>query len=222
MTIINTLFSEKKVFIIFCVLEIIIISFLLLFSNRKKNIYHSNTIKLTNKIEVPIPVGDGQYGTSWWLDKKDYSKIFKCNILDRNKKYNTVSFSSGGVIVNFEKKEMIGDKNLAGSHFILRNEQGDIVEEWTSTDTAKTIEKLTPGQYTLSEVQAPDGYVLNKSALTFEVAKTGDIQVVTMFDALEVKVPNTSQNSLLYLFIGTITIMTGLSIFGYTYYKKKA
>ena len=82
--------------------------------------------------------------------------------------------------------------------------------------------KLTPGQYTLSEVQAPAGYVLNNSALTFEVAKTGDIQVVTMFDALEVKVPNTSQNSLLYLFIGTITIMTGLSIFGYTYYKKKA
>lgn len=107
MTIINTLFSEKKVFIIFCVLEIIIISFLLLFSSRKKNIYHSNTIKLTNKIEVPIPVGDGQYGTSWWLDKKNYSKIFKCNILDRNKKYNEVSFSSGGVITNFERKDNI-------------------------------------------------------------------------------------------------------------------
>ena len=135
---------------------------------------------------------------------------------------DVVYFANDYTRVNFEKKEMIGGKNLAGAHFILRNEQGDIVEEWTSTDTAKTIEKLTPGQYTLSEVQAPDGYVLNKSALTFEVAKTGDIQVVTMFDALEVKVPNTSQNSLLYLFIGTITIMTGLSIFGYTYYKKKA
>src|SRR5699024_5261473 len=135
---------------------------------------------------------------------------------------DVVYFANDYTRVNFEKKEMIGGKNLAGAHFILRNEQGDIVEESTSTDTAKTIEKLTPGQYTLSEVQAPDGYVLNKSALTFEVAKTGDIQVVTMFDALEVKVPNTSQNSLLYLFIGTITIMTGLSIFGYTYYKKKA
>ena len=133
-----------------------------------------------------------------------------------------VYFANDYTRVNFEKKEMLGGKNLAGAHFILRNEQGDVVEEWTSTDTAKTIEKLTPGQYTLSEVQAPAGYVLNNSALTFEVAKTGDIQVVTMFDALEVKVPNTSQNSLLYLFIGTITIMTGLSIFGYTYYKKKA
>ena len=123
--------------------------------------------------------------------------------------------------VNFEKKEMLGGKNLAGAHFVLRNDQGEVVEEWTSTDVVKTIEKLIPGQYTLSEVQAPSGYVLNQASPTFEVEKTGDVQVVTMFNALEVKVPNTSKNSLLYLFIGTIIIMTGLGIFGYTYYKKK-
>ena len=133
-----------------------------------------------------------------------------------------VYFANDYTRVNLEKKEMIGGDNLAGAHFILRNEKGEVVEEWTSTDTAKTIEKLTPGQYTLSEVKAPDGYVLNSSPLAFEVEAIGDVQVVTMYDALEVEVPNTSQNSLLYLFIGTITIMTGLSIFGYTYYKKKA
>lgn len=70
--------------------------------------------------------GDGQYGTSWWLDKKDYSKIFKCNILDRNKKYDNVSFSSGGVIVNFEKKDNLEkyyyiDDNL---HLLLVGSSG--------------------------------------------------------------------------------------------------
>ncbi len=70
--------------------------------------------------------GDGQYGTSWWLDKKDYSKIFKCNILDRNKKYDTVSFSSGGVIVNFERKDNLEkyyyiDDNL---HLLLVGSSG--------------------------------------------------------------------------------------------------
>ena len=59
LTIINTLINEKRVFIIFCAFELIIITLLLLFSNRKKNIYHSNTIKLTNKIEVPVPI-------RWW------------------------------------------------------------------------------------------------------------------------------------------------------------
>lgn len=125
-TIINTLINEKRVFIIFCAIELIIVTLLLLFSNRKKNIYHSNTVKLTNKIEVPVPIGDGQYGTSWWLDKKDYSKIFKCNILDRNKKYDKVSFSSGGVIVNFEKKDNLEkyyyiDDNL---HLLLVGSSG--------------------------------------------------------------------------------------------------
>lgn len=49
---------------IFGVSEIIIASFLLLFSNKNKNIYHSEKIKLTDKIEVPKPVGEGQHGTS--------------------------------------------------------------------------------------------------------------------------------------------------------------
>lgn len=70
--------------------------------------------------------GDGQYGTSWWLDKKDYSNIFKCNILDRNKKYDTVSFFSGGVIVNFERKDNLEkyyyiDDNL---HLLLVGSSG--------------------------------------------------------------------------------------------------
>lgn len=88
----------------FIILEIIIASFLLLFSNKRKNVYHSDKIKLTDKIEVPKPVGEGQHGTSWWLNKKDYEKVFKYNIIDRNKNYNNVTFDSGGVIVNYERE----------------------------------------------------------------------------------------------------------------------
>lgn len=93
--------------VIFIILEIIVASFLLLFSNKTKNIYHSDKIRLTDKIEVPKPIGEGQHGTSWWLDKKDYSKVFKCNIIDTNKKYDKSVFDSGGVIVNFEKENNI-------------------------------------------------------------------------------------------------------------------
>lgn len=101
-------------------------SFLLLFSNKTKNIYHSDLIKLTDKIEVPKPVGEGQHGTSWWLDKKDYNKIFKYNIIDANKKYNKSVFSSGGVVVNFEKENSLEkiyyiDDNL---HLLLVGSSG--------------------------------------------------------------------------------------------------
>ena len=115
-SIVTTLFTNKIVLVIFIVLEIIVASFLLLFSNKTKNIYHSDKIKLTDKIEVPRFVGEGQHGTSWWLDKKDYNQIFKCNIIDTNKKYDNSVFDSGGVIVNFEK-----ENNLEKIHYIDDN-----------------------------------------------------------------------------------------------------
>ena len=87
----------------FVVIELMIASFLLLFSNKNKNIYHSEQVELTPKIKVPKPVGQGQYGTGWWLNKKDYNKVFKCNLIDRTKPYNEVAFDSGGIVTHFER-----------------------------------------------------------------------------------------------------------------------
>ena len=82
----------------FIIIEIMVASFLLLFTNNKKNIYHSEQVELTPKIKVPKPVGQGQYGTGWWLNKKDYNKV----LIDRTNSYKEVSFESGGVITHFE------------------------------------------------------------------------------------------------------------------------
>ncbi len=88
----------------FIIIEVIVASFLLLFISNRKNIYHSEQVELTPKIKVPRPVGDGQYGTSWWLGKKEYNKVFDCNIIDRNNLYQTSSLKSGGVITGIEKE----------------------------------------------------------------------------------------------------------------------
>lgn len=100
----------------FLLLETMVASFLLFFSNHKKNIYYSEQVELTPKVKVPKPVGQGQYGTGWWLDKKDFDKVFKCNIIDRTKPYNEVSFDSGGIITNFES-----DGNKDKVYFIDKN-----------------------------------------------------------------------------------------------------
>ena len=102
--------------VIFVIIELIVASFLLFFSSKSKNIYHSEQIELTPKIKVPKPVGDGQYGTGWWLDKKDFGKVFNCNVLDRNKPYNEVSFESGGIVTHFER-----DGNNDKVYFIDKN-----------------------------------------------------------------------------------------------------
>ena len=69
-SIINTLITEKRVLAIFCVLELIIVSLLILFTNGTKNIYHSKKVKLTNNLEIPAPVGDGQYRYSLVVAEK--------------------------------------------------------------------------------------------------------------------------------------------------------
>ena len=115
-SIIETLITNSRVLVIFVVIELIVASFLLFFSNKSKNIYHSEQIELTPKIKVPKPVGDGQYGTGWWLDKKDFGKVFKCNVLDRTKTYNEVSFESGGIVTHFER-----DGNNDKVYFIGKN-----------------------------------------------------------------------------------------------------
>lgn len=115
-SIIETLITNSRVLVIFVVIELIVASFLLFFSNKSKNIYHSEQIELTPKIKVPKPVGDGQYGTGWWLDKKDFGKVFKCNVLDRTKTYNEVSFESGGIVTHFER-----DGNNDKVYFIDKN-----------------------------------------------------------------------------------------------------
>lgn len=46
---------------------------------------------------------------------------------------------------------------LAGASFRLTDEDGDVVDEWTSEASAHELE-LEPGTYTLTEVQAPSGY----------------------------------------------------------------
>lgn len=102
--------------VIFVIIEAMIASFLLFFTNNKKNIYHSEQVELTPKIKVPKPVGQGQYGTGWWLSKNDYNKVFKCSSIDRNNPYKEVSFETGGVITNFER-----DGNIDRIYYIAGN-----------------------------------------------------------------------------------------------------
>ena len=72
-------------------------------------------------------------------------------------------------------------KPLAGAHLQIINSQGDIVADWTSTETAYAINKLPVGKYTLHEVGAPAGYV-TAADIPFEVKNSAEPIKVTMYD----------------------------------------
>lgn len=68
----------------------------------------------------------------------------------------------------FSKKDLTTGDELPGADLVIKDEQGNVVEEWTSTDTPHKIKDLADGTYTLTEITAPYGYEVSEE-ITFEV-----------------------------------------------------
>ena len=60
--------------------------------------------------------------------------------------------------VKISKKDITNKKELPGAKLKILDENGDVVEKWTSGKKPHYIEKLPIGNYTLVEVTAPNGY----------------------------------------------------------------
>ena len=133
---------------------------------------------------------------------------------------SVINFVNDFTKVSISKKDMAGSEEVEGAHLVIRDNNGEIVEEWTSSNTPHYIEKLPVGKYTLTETIAPDGYILNTSIIEFDVLETGDIQSEVMFNSKPVKVPNTSSNATYIYLIGGILIIIGGSIIYISYRNK--
>ena len=84
--------------------------------------------------------------------------------------------------VEISKKDLTTMEELPGAELTLTNKDGKVVEHWTSTDKPHYIEKLPAGDYTLTEITAPDGYEIAED-ISFTVLPNGDVQRVVMKDA---------------------------------------
>ena len=75
--------------------------------------------------------------------------------------------------VSISKVDITSQKELAGAHIQILDKDGNVVEEWDSTDKAHTIKGLKTGEtYTLRETIAPNGYYL-KADTTFTLKADG-------------------------------------------------
>ena len=84
--------------------------------------------------------------------------------------------------VEISKVDITTNKELPGAELIITDKDGKVVEHWTSTDKPHYIEKLSAGEYTLTEITAPDGYEIAEN-ISFTVLPTGEVQRVVMKDA---------------------------------------
>ncbi|HDR4534482.1 TPA: choice-of-anchor A family protein [Bacillus cereus] len=82
-------------------------------------------------------------------------------------------------IIKMDDKDQT--KRLAGAEFTLKDAKGNVVKEGITTDKSGTVkvDGLVPGEYTLEETKAPEGYELTKQIIhvTVDGEKVIDVKV---------------------------------------------
>ncbi|MDD3028383.1 MAG: SpaA isopeptide-forming pilin-related protein [Erysipelotrichaceae bacterium] len=86
-------------------------------------------------------------------------------------------------VVSISKTDLTGEKELAGATLQVVDSQGNIIDEWVSTDEAHNVSGLVEGNdYSLIEVVAPEGYVLSTDSIDFTVSYDKEDQYIVMKD----------------------------------------
>ena len=95
--------------------------------------------------------------------------------------------------VNISKRDITNDKELKDAKLQIIGSNGEVVEEWVSTDKPHYIEgKLIAGaEYILREITAPNGYEIAND-VKFKVNEDGSVTEVKMYDS-PVKTPEKTE-----------------------------
>lgn len=183
----------------------------------------SNVKKISNEFEVNVSakgtINKAYAYTSTRSNVQNTGALYpeNSNVNDSTTvKLNVVT------VVEISKVDVTTGEELAGAHLELRDEKGNLIEAWVSTNESHVIEGLAPGKYTLTEVIAPDGYELSKETVTFVVKEDGTVDgKVIMYNTPEtIEVPSTGTfKTITTSLIGLLIIGLG-SVIVYRNYKK--
>ena len=84
--------------------------------------------------------------------------------------------------VSISKQDITNGKEIPGAKLVVKDANGNVIDTWTSTTTPHLITGLVPGEYTLNEVIAPNGYILSDETIRFTVKADGSVTSVVMYN----------------------------------------
>ena len=102
------------------------------------------------------------------------------------------TFENEATTVELTKSDLTTGDELPGAHLKVTDEDGNVVDEWVSTEEAHVIKELVVGKtYTMTETKPADGYVTAES-IEFTIENTAEIQKHEMKDdATKVQISKT-------------------------------
>ena len=111
---------------------------------------------------------------------------------------------------------------IAGAKLVLKDSNGKEITSWVSTTMTHVIRNLENGTYTIEEIEAPSGYVINDKVTTFTISDTNKSVNITIENAPEtpapVIVPDTSTTSVILTILGLAILGSGV---GFVYKNGK-
>ena len=124
--------------------------------------------------------------------------------------YNTKKEVPKVYKTKISKQDITTKEELPGATLVIKNAEGVELHKFVSSNTPTYFE-LQPGTYTLTEIQAPDGYILSTEVITFTVSEDHTVVTeVVMYNTPAVDVPITASNvSMIVYVIGLLGIAFG-------------
>ncbi len=114
---------------------------------------------------------------------------------------------------------------IVGSKLVLTDEEGNIIDEWTTTENKHYVYNVEVGKYTLTQTEVPEGYSDGNNSIIFEVEKDDKTISLTIDNTLAsdeiITVPDTfSSTKLIYIISAILIIIGALTAYNYATIKE--
>ena len=122
-------------------------------------------------------------------------------------------------LVNILKVDAATGNPLAGATLVVKDSEGNVIEEFVTTEEPHTITGLKDGEYTVEEKKAPEGYKKSDEIYKFTISDETPTALVIFENNEIVEVPFTGSNkSLISTLFGSVLLISGV---GFVYYNGK-
>lgn len=134
------------------------------------------------KTEINIKViakGSGVIYRAYEYQPTD-SKMQNVALLEKEiiPKESAINLELSTTKITVVKIDSVTKKAIAGAKLVLKDANGKQITSWTSTINGHVIRNLSYGTYTIEEVEAPNGYRLNKNVTKFTLnEQTREIKI---------------------------------------------
>ena len=177
----------------------------------------------TTKPHILEDLADGTYTVEEKAAPAGYEKtdeIFEFTISDTNNKAEiTIENTAIEKLVNILKVDAKTGNPLKGATLVVKDSEGNVIEEFVTTEEPHTITDLKDGEYTVEEIAAPEGYKKSDDIYKFTISDETPTALVIFENNEIVEVPFTGSNkSLISTLFGSVLLISGV---GFVYYNGK-